>query len=359
MRKLPSGRFQASYLGADGKRYTAPKTFDAKIDAQQWLFDRRRELDGDIWQPPAVKARRGEAFGDYAASWIAHRRVNGRPIRPRTREEYERLLAGPLAPFKDTPLDKVNLDDVKAWHATETDKGKVTQTSRAYALLKAVFAEAVDRGDVDKNPAGVKGGASSKTGRKVVLPTADELAALHAAMVPQYRALVTVASSGALRFGEATELRRHDITKRPDGSATIRVERAVVHTRDGAIVGLPKSAAGVRSVTLSPQASAELFDHLKTHVGKAKDALLFPAANGEHLAQWLFAPHWRAARLTAGRPDLGFHALRHYALTRFAQIPGANLIAVMNRAGHSTVSAAMNYQHAAADLDAELAGRMS
>ena len=34
VRKLPSGRFQASYLGPDGRRRTAPETFGRKQDAE-------------------------------------------------------------------------------------------------------------------------------------------------------------------------------------------------------------------------------------------------------------------------------------------------------------------------------------
>ncbi|HCM51211.1 MAG TPA: site-specific integrase, partial [Microbacterium sp.] len=34
IRKLPSGRYQASYVGPDGERYTAPSTFTAIEDAR-------------------------------------------------------------------------------------------------------------------------------------------------------------------------------------------------------------------------------------------------------------------------------------------------------------------------------------
>ena len=37
VRRLPSGRFQASYVGPDLARHTAPSTFEAKIDAEHWL----------------------------------------------------------------------------------------------------------------------------------------------------------------------------------------------------------------------------------------------------------------------------------------------------------------------------------
>jgi integrase len=52
-----------------------------------------------------------------------------------------------------------------------------------------------------------------------------------------------------------------------------------------------------------------------------------------------------------------WHALRHFGLTAYAQT-GATLAEIQARAGHSTVHAAMRYQHAA-DRDAELAVRMS
>src|SRR5215217_5136545 len=37
VRKLPSGMWQASYLGPDGKRHNAPTTFQTKIDADGYL----------------------------------------------------------------------------------------------------------------------------------------------------------------------------------------------------------------------------------------------------------------------------------------------------------------------------------
>ena len=359
LRKLPSGRYQASYVGDDGKRYNAPHTFDNLTDSRGWLAVQSVRLHGGDWEPPTVTARKSETFSAFATEWIDRRRVKGRPLRPRTREEYKRLLAGPLSPLADTSLDKITRGQIDQWHRDQSATGALTQTSRGYALIKAVLADALDRGIITATPARVRGGASPTTGRKVTPPTDAELATLHEAMLPTYRALVTVAASGGLRYGELTELRRKDITKRKSGAATIRIERAVVFVKDGPIVGPPKSSAGVRSVTLPKDASAELFAHLDKFVQDDPDALLFPDIDGEHMPLWKFAPYWRRARLAAARPELGVHALRHYALTRFAATPGATLAAIMGRAGHSTVTTAMHYQHAAADLDAELAQRMS
>ena len=51
VRRLPSKRWQASYIGPDLIRHHAPQTFDAKEDAEGWLAARRAEITGDDWKP--------------------------------------------------------------------------------------------------------------------------------------------------------------------------------------------------------------------------------------------------------------------------------------------------------------------
>ena len=41
IRKLPSGRWHASYIGPDLVRHAAPFTFHAKLDAEAWLLAER------------------------------------------------------------------------------------------------------------------------------------------------------------------------------------------------------------------------------------------------------------------------------------------------------------------------------
>ena len=62
--------------------------------------------------------------------------------------------------------------------------------------------------------------------------------------------------------------------------------------------------------------------------------------------------------MKAGRPDLRFHDLRHTGAVLAAQT-GATLAELMGRLGHSTSSAAMRYQHAAADRDKAIAEALS
>lgn len=365
IRQRSSGRYQASYTAPDGNRYNAPRTFDNMTDARAWLaIQRARIVDGtwgqqDAARQDAGKTSRSETFGDYARQWIATR-VNrhGDHLRPRTRIEYERLLDGPLEPFQSERLNLITTETVRAWQAEQMASGHKTQTARAYGLLKSVLQTALVDGRIQTNPCNIRGAANSTTGRKVVPPTSAELQKMVDSITPRYRAAVLIAAWAGCRYGELTELRRKDV-RVEDDAIVIDVSRAVTHTvGQGFIVGKTKSEAGVRSIALPPHIRSSVLEHLEKHVGRSPNALLFPAADGvSHLAQSTFVKHWYPAREAAKRKDMPFHALRHYGATRYAQT-GATLKEIQARIGHSTVAAAMRYQHTAG-RDAELARRMS
>ena len=93
IRKMPSGRYQAIYTNTAGKRVFAPHTFQARIDAEGWLHERRREMEMGRYNPGAVFKRTSKVtFGDYAATWLTGRHVAGRPIKARTRQHYTDIL---------------------------------------------------------------------------------------------------------------------------------------------------------------------------------------------------------------------------------------------------------------------------
>ncbi|MGE5697037.1 MAG: integrase, partial [Candidatus Sericytochromatia bacterium] len=55
IRRLPSGRFQASYVGPDMRRHTALTTYSVKLAAEGWLADERRLIESYRWSPPATR----------------------------------------------------------------------------------------------------------------------------------------------------------------------------------------------------------------------------------------------------------------------------------------------------------------
>jgi integrase len=363
LRTLPSGRLQASYVGPDGERHNAPMTFDNKGDAQEWLRGIGGEVANGAWASPssvaAAKVARSQTLAEYAEGWLALK-----TRRPRTVAEYRRLIAGPLADLAALPLADITPDVVKRWYVAERAGGKLTQASRAYSLLSTVLGEVVSDGRLPSNPCRVKGAQSERTGKKVAPPTGEQLAAIVAAIPERFRALVYLAAEAGLRWGEATDLRRDDVTvERGDEGEVVRVlvsvSHAVTRTSAGFASGPTKTAAGIRAVYVYGAPAVAIADHLKAYVPRFGNPLLFPAADGvRHLSQSTFhTPTWNDARTAAGRPDMPFHALRHYAGTRYAQ-HGATLQETMTRLGHSSVAVAMRYQHAT-DRDAEIAARMA
>ena len=78
IRKLPSGRYQARYIGPDGIERTAPNTFATDIQAAKWLTLIEAEVITGQWEPPEASEIK---LLDYAEKWIAERR-----LQPRTRE---------------------------------------------------------------------------------------------------------------------------------------------------------------------------------------------------------------------------------------------------------------------------------
>ena len=174
-------------------------------------------------------------------------------------------------------------------------------------------------------------------------------------MPGRYRLMVLLAAWCALRFGELAELRRSDIDV---AGGIVHVRRGVIRTDDGRVVKDPKSQAGKRDVNIPPHLMPAVRAHLSDHVAASRDALVFPAAGGGHMAPSSLYAVYHPARDKAGRPDLRFHDLRHTGAV-LAAATGATLAELMARLGHSTVSAAMRYQHAAADRDKAIAEALS
>lgn len=370
--KLPSGRYRARYFGDDGQRHTAPMTFDTVTDARAYLAGVQTDMSRGDWVSPvtcaAAKKAAATTLAEHAESWLTtNRSRKGEPLRPRTVAEYRRLLAGSLADLAPLPLSSITADVVDQWFDAQSRTGKLTQASRAYSLLSTILGHAVDRGHITANPCRVRGAQSARTGKKVIPPTDAQLAMIVAVIPERFKALIYLAAEAGLRWGEATELRRSDVVVERDADGAVKrvlvtVERAVARTAEGFVVGPTKTAAGVRSVYVYGDAAQVIADHLTKRVGRFGDPLLFPALGDEtgqrHLSQSTFhTPTWNDARTAAGRPDMPFHALRHYAGTRYAQ-HGATLAETMSRLGHASMTVAMRYQHAT-DRDAEIAARMA
>ncbi|MCC5579702.1 hypothetical protein IMZ11_29150 [Microtetraspora sp. AC03309] len=81
IRQLPSGRYQVSYLGPDGRRRTGSETYERKGDAERALtLIEAKMISGEWTDPDRGKIK----LKDYAETWISQRPG----LRPRTVDLY-------------------------------------------------------------------------------------------------------------------------------------------------------------------------------------------------------------------------------------------------------------------------------
>ena len=350
VRQLPSGRWQARYRDEDDRLCPAPMTFDTKLDASAWLTD---YADGEV-DLEQTKRQSVPTFEAFAVQWLAAGGRRGH-LKPRTVELYQDLLDDVLVPeFGKLRLTRITPTRVRTWYAS-MDPTKPTRRRHAYGLLASILSTAVLDDLLEVSPCKVEGAATPVRAGETRVATLDQLDVIVKAMPERYRVMVLLAAWCALRFGELAELRRGDIDLE---AGTIRVDRAVVRTSEGPVVGDPKSAAGRRTVAIPPHLLPEVKAHLRRHVGAGSTSLLFPARSGGTMSPSALYTVFYPARDKAGRPDLRFHDLRHTG-AYLAAGTGASLADLMARLGHSTTRAAMVYQHPSQERDRAIAEGLS
>ncbi|MBA3287970.1 MAG: site-specific integrase [Acidimicrobiia bacterium] len=353
-RRLPAGskapkgsRYRARWRTPAGASRT--RTFERKVDAEQFLLSAEHAKSLGAYVDRAAGDVTVRAFGER---WIETRRGrDGAPLRARTRGLYRQLFAGhvvsTLGHFR---LRDVTPAAVRQWHNGLTGS---TAPAKAYRLLRAMMATAVEDELILRNPCRVAGAGVERAPERP-LPTRDEVWQLANAIDARFRALVLTASFVGLRWGELVGLRRRDVDL---AERIVHVARQLVEV-DGVLVdGPPKTAAGVRSVAIPLMLVGELEHHFEQFVGVDLDALVFVGAKGAVLRRSNFNKVWSRARDEAGRPDLHLHDLRHYANT-LAASAGASTRELMSRLGHTSPAAALRYQHATAERDRVIAERM-
>lgn len=363
LRKLPSGRYQASYAGPDGGRHCGPTTFAAKMDAEGWLAAERRLVERDEWDPPAERAslreleQRAEAetVRTYAQTWLTEGVEQGR-LRPLTALDYRRSLDLHILPtLGDVRLAGLSRADVRTWHDIALATAPPRARSKAYSLLRALMNSAVHDELIAASPVQLRGAGVARRTHEIEPASIAELDTIVASLPDRLRLMVLLATWCAMRYGEIAELRRKDISV---PASQVRIARSVSFLPGGTKVGPPKTKAGTRRVAIPPHIMDTVQHHLEAHVLPGANALLFPSDAGAHLHESVLYRHWDRARRAAGRPDLRFHDLRHTGATLAAQA-GATTAELQARLGHATSDAAMIYQHAARQRDQLLAENLS
>lgn len=343
LRQTSNGNWQARYTAPDGTPRKGPKTFPTKRAASNYLAQVQADMMRGTWldplapEPPADEA--ALTVADYFPHFLETRQGRGGRVKPRTIEMYEshyrRFVREQLGSFR---LDAVTPHQVSKWNATMTVSEFVRR--QAYSMLCALFNQAVREDLIDRSPCRERGAGQDNYQPRpfMSVPQAD-LILSH--MTGEIGTLARLAFNTHMRHGEALALRWADVDL-PNRVLTIR--RSVSETKAGQIETRTKSGKE-RRIHLDDETVALLRQHRTQHP-RLDGARVFLRQDGHPLRHRNVTYEWGKARKKAGLTEYRLHDLRHCGLTALAN-EGVPLSSIQARAGHSTVKAAMNYQHRA------------
>jgi integrase len=346
LRQLPSGRWQASYIGPDGQRHYAPTSFRTERDGATWLTRVEADLSSGKWRDESLGR---QLFRDYAEAYLDENPGVGE----RWAETCRRNMRLHMADLLDKPLVGITPAVVRNWYgkAMKGNGGK-RSIGQAYSFGRAVMNAALRDDAIDRNPFNIPG-ASADTAKERLIATPAEVAALMEAITPRYRAAIALAAWCSLRRGEVCALRTADID----------FETKHVHIRKNWVELLespkmvekdPKTDAGKRAISVPPHVWPTVVEHSEKWAGPV---FFFVGRDGQRMRGNAVYQAFVRARSKVG-VDATFHDLRHTGLS-LAAASGANLADLKKRAGHASSTAAQRYMHAVEGRDEAIGKALS
>jgi integrase len=346
VRKLPSGRFQASFIGPNGKRQYASNTFRTRTDADRWLVGVEADISRGAWLDDKLGR---ETFGEYASAYLR----DNPDVGDRWEETCRRNMRLHMTELLELPLIAITPPVVRSWYAKSmAGTGGKTSIAQSYRFLRAVMNQAKRDGAVQVNPCQIPGAGSDRAKERGIA-TPAQVAELVEAITPRYRAAVLLAAWCGLRRGEVCGLRTDDVDL-VGGVVTIRKNRVELLESPKKYDKDPKTDAGRREIAFPPHLKPHLVEHMTKWAGTGR---FFIGRDGQPMRGNAVYQAFVRARKRVG-VEVSFHDLRHTGQT-LAASTGATLADLKKRLGHSSAAAALRYLHAVEGRDKELAGELS
>ncbi len=346
VRRRRNGVWFVDYIAADGRRVReaiGPGEENCRL-ARKILS--QREAEATLGQHRILPGSTPR-FAEFADDWLRRQRVRG--LRPATIVSCEGTVTLHLRPaFGEMRLGAITRTAVDDFVTARLEDGTVSPTTVAYMLriLKAILADAVERGHLAENPAArctPPRGDDEREEMRFLTPA--EIARLLAVANEPYRTLYEVAIHTGARRGELLGLRWRDVDL---PHARIAVRRSLGRVKDGdgwVVREAPlKTRASRRTIDLSPSLIETLLacpagddperDYVfRSHSGGPLDPDNIDRAFKRHLA-------------LAGLPaEVRFHDLRHTHASLLIAA-GVHPKAIQARLGHTSITTTLNrYGH--------------
>lgn len=349
-------------LGTDpvtGKRQRIFKTVKGTKKQAQTVMDKMKvELErGYCYDPSNMKLE------DWMTQWLDYYLPN---IEATTRTHYRDAIKNHIIPaLGHVPLNLLRASSIQAWiNNLHTQNGLSPKSIRnIYLNLKAALTKAVVLRMLPYNPC--EGVVLPKaTKYQATIYTVQEMShLLEVAKGTDMYIPVLLATNLGLRRGEVLALRWEHID----------FEHAIVHicenkviTENGVLTKAPKSAAGIRDITLGKSVLSELkcaytrYNLNKLAMGADfKDSgLVFSQEDGSAYRPESLTRMWRRFLKKYNLKDIRFHDLRHSCATALLEA-GVDPKTVQSRLGHSDITMTLNiYAHCTQSMDRNAAQKL-
>ena len=338
-----SGKYRARYRDPLGR--LTSKTFARKADAERFVREMETDLARGVWVDP-------RASSVPLATWAEEFLSLCRRLSYGTQRTYRRDLQKYVLPrFGAVRLGQLRPDEIEHWLNDELASGLApSSVHRHYRILRRALKVAVDKQRLLANPCD-KVDPPKVPRREMVFLNWDEVNRLAAAMPGRYRALIYLAVDSGMRWSELVGLRETSIDL---ALRKVRVTEQLLYDAGRWVRKVPKTEAGIRSITISSFTAELLRSHL-AEFGGAAEGLVFSNSAGRPLIHSSFLSHYLKPAMGASGVECRFHDLRHTSVA-LAIASGAHPKAIQARMGHSSITVTLDrYGHLFPELDEAIA----
>lgn len=354
--------WQLDFTDRHGKRHR--EQFALKRDAENRLADLQGTTRAGTYRPLADRADVADACEEFC-KWMTDRRDRGEKVTETylrtTRQHCENWIdpAGdyvvrrPGLQKKDSISFKGGIGAIKLADLTAARVVKfrddmrahgagIVTTRRVLGTLSRIIKHAVEKDMATINVAkGIRViGTRDEDSEKVTPPSKADLAALLKVADPDFKIRVQFAAASGLRASEQWALRWKNVDL-ANGKVT-------VESRVDAFGGIDttKSAAGKRTVPIGKSMVEALIAWRERSKYNKDGDFVFPDRRGNFTRHTNMTKRfWNPLIKAAGVEPIGWHALRHFAVSTWIEA-GLQPKAVQTLAGHASYAITMNrYGH--------------